>query len=130
MIVLDQSNDMVDVARYFMEFCMDESCGKCIPCRAGTAQLHRLLTRILEGSAGAEDMDRLEALCRMVRDTSLCGLGQTAPNPTLSTIRYFRNEYEAKLRTGPRATRVKLPVVIPDGAAQHAQNGGTGGTAR
>jgi bidirectional [NiFe] hydrogenase diaphorase subunit len=107
---------MVDVARYFMEFCMDESCGKCVPCRAGTVQLHRLLTRILDGSAGAEDMERLEALCHMVKDTSLCGLGQTAPNPTLSTIRYFRKEYEAKLKSGPRATRVKLPVVIPDGA--------------
>jgi bidirectional [NiFe] hydrogenase diaphorase subunit len=115
---------MVDVARYFMEFCMDESCGKCIPCRAGTVQLHRLLTRILDGSAGAEEMKRLEALCHMVKDTSLCGLGQTAPNPTLSTIRYFRKEYEAKLKSGPRAGRVKLPVVIPDGAAAH------GGTAR
>jgi bidirectional [NiFe] hydrogenase diaphorase subunit len=130
MIVMDQSSDMVDVARYFMEFCMDESCGKCIPCRAGTVQLHRLLTRILDGSAGAEEMERLEALCRMVRDTSLCGLGQTAPNPTLSTIRYFRKEYEAKLRTGPRAARLKLPVVIPDGAAPRARDGSSGGTAR
>jgi bidirectional [NiFe] hydrogenase diaphorase subunit len=117
MIVMDQASDMVDVARYFMEFCMDESCGKCVPCRAGTVQLHRLLTRILDGSAGAEEMERLEALCHMVRDTSLCGLGQTAPNPTLSTIRYFRKEYEAKLKSGPRASRLKLPVVIPDGAA-------------
>src|SRR5207253_6028100 len=83
MIVMDQTSDMVDVARYFMEFCMDESCGKCIPCRAGTVQMHRLLTRILDGSAGTEDMDRLEALCAMVRETSLCGLGQTAPNPTM-----------------------------------------------
>jgi bidirectional [NiFe] hydrogenase diaphorase subunit len=124
MIVMDQASDMVDVARYFMEFCMDESCGKCIPCRAGTVQLHRLLTRILDGSAGAEAMERLEALCHMVKDTSLCGLGQTAPNPTLSTIRYFRMEYEAKLKPGPRAARLKLPVVIPDGAAAH------GGTAR
>jgi bidirectional [NiFe] hydrogenase diaphorase subunit len=108
MIVMDQASDMVDVARYFMEFCMDESCGKCIPCRAGTVQLHRLLTRILDGTAGAEEMERLEALCRMVKDTSLCGLGQTAPNPTLSTIRYFRMEYEAKLRQGARHA---LPVV-------------------
>jgi bidirectional [NiFe] hydrogenase diaphorase subunit len=130
MIVMDQSSDMVDVARYFMEFCMDESCGKCIPCRAGTVQLHRLLTRILDGSAAAEKMERLEALCRMVRDTSLCGLGQTAPNPTLSTIRYFRKEYEAKLSTGPPAARLKLPVVIPDGATTPARNGSTGGTAR
>jgi bidirectional [NiFe] hydrogenase diaphorase subunit len=126
MIVMDQASDMVDVARYFMEFCMDESCGKCVPCRAGTVQLHRLLTRILDGTAGAEDMQRLEALCHMVRDTSLCGLGQTAPNPTLSTIRYFRTEYEAKLKSGPKAARIKLPVVSFNGAAAHAA-GGTAG---
>jgi bidirectional [NiFe] hydrogenase diaphorase subunit len=123
MIVMDQASDMVDVARYFMEFCMDESCGKCIPCRAGTVQLHRLLLRILNGSAGAEDMERLEALCHMVKDTSLCGLGQTAPNPTLSTLRYFRAEYETKLRSGPRAQRIKLPVVSLDGATAHASGG-------
>ena len=76
-----------------------------------------------------EEMERLEALCRMVRDTSLCGLGQTAPNPTLSTIRYFRHEYEARLRTGPRAARLKLPVVIPDGHGP-ARNGNLGGTTR
>src|SRR6185503_16553689 len=79
MIVMDQDTDMVDVARYFMEFCMDESCGKCIPCRVGTVQLHRLLQRVLGGSATADDLARLEALCTMVQDTSLCGLGQTAP---------------------------------------------------
>jgi bidirectional [NiFe] hydrogenase diaphorase subunit len=111
MIVLDQANNMVDVARYFMEFCMDESCGKCIPCRAGTVQLHRLLTRILNGSAGDDDLKRLESLCHMVRDTSLCGLGQTAPNPTLSTLRYFRREYEALLKPGPPAQRMRLPLV-------------------
>jgi bidirectional [NiFe] hydrogenase diaphorase subunit len=98
MIVMDEKADMVDVARFFMEFCMDESCGKCIPCRAGTVQMHRLLTRILDGSAGEEELQRLEALCDMVKHTSLCGLGQTAPNPTVSTLRYFRHEYEARLR--------------------------------
>lgn len=110
MIVMDGASDMVDVARYFMEFCMDESCGKCVPCRAGTVQLHRLLTRIVDGGAGPDDMARLESLCHMVKDTSLCGLGQTAPNPTLSTLRYFRAEYEAKLRTD---RRVHLPVYTP-----------------
>jgi bidirectional [NiFe] hydrogenase diaphorase subunit len=105
MIVMDQDTDMVDVARYFMEFCKDESCGKCIPCRAGTVQLHRLLSRILAGSATSGDLDKLEKLCDMVRNTSLCGLGQTAPNPILSTMRYFRQEYEAKLRNEtPTAT--------------------------
>jgi bidirectional [NiFe] hydrogenase diaphorase subunit len=98
MIVMDENTDMVDVARFFMEFCMDESCGKCIPCRAGTVQMHRLLSRILDGSAGEEELRRLESLCDMVKHTSLCGLGQTAPNPTVSTLRYFRHEYESRLR--------------------------------
>jgi bidirectional [NiFe] hydrogenase diaphorase subunit len=113
MIVMDQGADMVDVARYFMEFCRDESCGKCIPCRAGTVQMHRLLTRILAGGASSADLDQLEKLCDMVRNTSLCGLGQTAPNPTLSTIRYFRQEYEAKLRkdsSGTSPARTGGPV--------------------
>jgi bidirectional [NiFe] hydrogenase diaphorase subunit len=120
MIVMDQTSDMVDVARYFMEFCVDESCGKCVPCRAGTVQLHRLLTRVLDGTAGAEEMERLESLCHMVKDTSLCGLGQTAPNPTLSTLRYFRREYEAKLHPGTRAQRLRLPLVSPNGTGGHA----------
>ena len=98
MIVMDDKNDMVDVARYFMEFCMDESCGKCIPCRAGTVQLHRLLTKIVSGSATQADLALLESLCEMVQSTSLCGLGQTAPNPVLSTLRYFRDEYVSRLR--------------------------------
>jgi bidirectional [NiFe] hydrogenase diaphorase subunit len=93
MIVMDESTRMVDVARFFMEFCMDESCGKCIPCRAGTVQMHGLLTQILARKATARDLERLEELCDMVKNTSLCGLGQTAPNPVLSTLRFFRNEY-------------------------------------
>jgi bidirectional [NiFe] hydrogenase diaphorase subunit len=111
MIVLDQSNNMVDVARFFMQFCMDESCGKCVPCRAGTVQIYRLLARILEGKAGEEDVRQLEALCDMVKQTSLCGLGQAAPNPTLSTLRYFRHEYEALLKSGSPAQRMGLPLV-------------------
>ncbi len=97
MIVMDQQNNMVDVARFFMEFCMDESCGKCVPCRAGTAQIYRLLTKIKEGRAQAADLETLETLCTMVKQTSLCGLGQSAPNPVLSTLRYFRPEYQAFL---------------------------------
>jgi bidirectional [NiFe] hydrogenase diaphorase subunit len=93
MIVMDETTRMVDVARFFMEFCMDESCGKCIPCRAGTAQMHHLLNLILEKKATLRDLQKLEELCDMVRNTSLCGLGQTAPNPVLSTLRFFRNEY-------------------------------------
>ena len=110
---MDETSDMVDVARFFMEFSMDESCGKCIPCRAGTVQLHRLLMRIRDGDAGPEEMQRLESLCHMVRDTSLCGLGQAAPNPTLSTLKYFRREYEAKLNSSSRASRVGLPIIRP-----------------
>src|SRR5579883_3357667 len=100
MIVMDQDTNMVDVAKFFMEFCMDESCGKCIPCRAGTVQLHRLLQRISQGLGTRADLHRLESLCDMVKHTSLCGLGQSAPNPVLSTLRYFRHEYEALIRDG------------------------------
>ncbi len=103
MIVMDQTSDMVEVARFFMEFCMDESCGKCIPCRAGTVQMHQLLTRIVQKRATRAEYDRLVQLCHMVRDTSLCGLGQTAPNPVLSTMRYFGSEYEALLQKSPKA---------------------------
>ena len=108
MIVMDETTNMVDVARFFMEFCMDESCGKCIPCRAGTVQLHRMLTRIIERKATADDLDQLETLCDMVKLTSLCGLGQSAPNPVLSTLRYFRDEYLALLgdaAAAPATTR-------------------------
>ena len=93
MIVMDDGACMVNVARYFMEFCMSESCGKCIPCRAGTAQMYELLSRITIGTANMHDLELLEELCDMVANTSLCGLGQSAPNPVISTLRYFREEY-------------------------------------
>ena len=93
MIVMDDTSCMVNVARFFVEFCMTESCGKCVPCRAGTAQMHTLLTRICTGTATMDDLDRLVDLCATVKEASLCGLGQTAPNPVLSTLRYFRDEY-------------------------------------
>ena len=105
MIVMDETTNMVEIARFFMEFCMDESCGKCIPCRAGTVQMHRLLDNIAGRKATARDLAKLEELCDMVKNTSLCGLGQTAPNPVLSTLRFFRNEYEELLQPdvfGPR----------------------------
>jgi bidirectional [NiFe] hydrogenase diaphorase subunit len=98
MIVMDDTACMVDVARYFMDFCREESCGKCIPCRVGTAQLHTLLSRIAEGEASPDDLRRLEELSDMVKHTSLCGLGQSAPNPVFSTLRYFRDEYLAHVR--------------------------------
>ncbi len=98
MIVMDDTSRMVDVARFFMEFCMDESCGKCIPCRAGTVQMYHLLNKILEGKATPRDLEQLESLCDLVKNTSLCGLGQTAPNPVLSTLRFFRKEYTDLLK--------------------------------
>ena len=98
LIVMDESSCMVDVARFFMEFCMDESCGKCIPCRAGTVEMHDILHRMTRGEAGEHDLAMLEELAGLLRDTSLCGLGQTAPNPVMSTLRYFRSEYEAHIR--------------------------------
>jgi bidirectional [NiFe] hydrogenase diaphorase subunit len=97
MIVMDERTCMVDVARYFMQFCMDESCGKCIPCRAGTVQLHGLLRKITEGQATLADFALMEDLSDVVKDESLCGLGQNAPNPLLSTLRHFRGEYVAHI---------------------------------
>jgi bidirectional [NiFe] hydrogenase diaphorase subunit len=93
MIVMDDTSCMVNVAKFFIEFCMTESCGKCIPCRAGTAQMFTLLTRICTGVGTMHDLSLLEDLCVTVKEASLCGLGQTAPNPVLSTLKYFRNEY-------------------------------------
>lgn len=95
LIVMGEQSCMVDVARFFMEFCLDESCGKCVPCRTGTVEIYRLLSRICNGSASQRDLQTLEQLCVMMKDTSLCGLGAAAPNPVLSTLRWFRAEYEA-----------------------------------
>ncbi|MBN1171759.1 MAG: SLBB domain-containing protein [Micromonosporaceae bacterium] len=98
MIVLDDTSCMVDVARFFMDFSRDESCGKCAPCRSGTTQLRMLLDKIVEGQADMRDLSRLEELASMVKATSLCGLGQNAPNPILSTLRFFRHEYLAHIK--------------------------------
>jgi NADH-quinone oxidoreductase subunit F len=94
MVVMDQDNCMVDVARYFIEFTQSESCGKCVPCRVGLDKALRMLNRFTVGSASNEDIATLDELCRMVRDTSLCGLGQSAPNPVLTSLRHFRHEFE------------------------------------
>ncbi len=94
MIVMDESASMVDVARFFMEFCMTESCGKCVPCRVGTVHMYNILTKIYQGEGTPRDLELLEKLCDMVSVTSLCGLGQSAPNPVVSTLRYFRHEYD------------------------------------
>jgi len=88
---------MVDVARFFMEFCMDESCGKCAPCRVGTRMMHDLLQRIVDGKGTQHDVDRLQELAVYVKEASLCGLGGSAPNPLLSTLRHFPEEYANRL---------------------------------
>ncbi len=108
LIVMDETSNMVDVARYFMEFCMTESCGKCVPCRVGTVQMYHLLDKIYAGKATTKDLTLLEKLCKMVRETSLCGLGQTAPNPVNSTLRYFRQEYLDLLIDGEWVTAVTV----------------------
>ena len=95
LIVMDEDTCMVDIARFFLDFTVDESCGKCAPCRIGTRRLLELLDKIIAGNGELEDLDRLEELCNYIKSASLCGLGQTAPNPVLSTLRYFRDEYVA-----------------------------------
>ena len=95
LIVMDEDNCMVDIAKFFLDFTVDESCGKCTPCRIGTKRLREMLDKITDGKATLEDLDELEALCHYIKDNSLCGLGQTAPNPVLATLKFFRDEYEA-----------------------------------
>ncbi len=98
MVIMDETSSMVDVARFFMEFCKDESCGKCVPCRVGTAQMLDLLEKMCAKSATQKDLDLLKELCDVTKACSLCGLGQTAPNPVLSTLHYFENEYMDSLQ--------------------------------
>lgn len=95
LIVMDEDNCMVDIAKFFLEFTVDESCGKCTPCRVGTKRMYEILDKITRGNGTLEDIDKLEQLCYHIKANSLCGLGQTAPNPVLSTLRYFRDEYIA-----------------------------------
>ena len=86
---------MVDIAKFFLEFTVDESCGKCTPCRIGTKRVYEMLDRITKGQGSLEELDKMEELCHYIKENALCGLGQTAPNPVLSTLRYFRDEYLA-----------------------------------
>ena len=93
LIVMDEDTCMVDIAKFFLQFTVDESCGKCTPCRVGTKRLLELLEKITDGRGTLEDIDKMEELCYYIKENALCGLGQTAPNPVLSTLRYFRDEY-------------------------------------
>ena len=98
LIVMDEDNCLVDIAKFFLQFTVDESCGKCTPCRIGTKRLYEMLEKITSGNATMEDLDKMEKLCYYIKNNSLCGLGQTAPNPVLSTLRYFKNEYIAHVQ--------------------------------
>ncbi len=117
LVVMDETVRMPEVARFYMEFCRDESCGKCAPCRVGTVKMHAFLDRICRGVGRQRDLQHLESLCRTVRETSLCGLGQSAPNPVFSTLEHFRDEYvellvEDEVFQGPEA----LAAASPGGA--------------
>ncbi|MCM1289920.1 MAG: NADH-quinone oxidoreductase subunit NuoF [Corallococcus sp.] len=98
LIVMDEDNCMVDIAKFFLQFTVDESCGKCTPCRIGTKRLYEMLCKVTDGKATMEDLDKMEELCYYIKDNSLCGLGQSAPNPVLSTLKYYRAEYEAHIK--------------------------------
>ncbi len=113
MIVMDETACMVDVAKFFMDFVRDESCGKCVPCRVGTTQMHGMLERISEGEGQPSDIDTLARLGTMVKATALCGLGQTAPNPVISTTKYFRHEYEKHI-TDKTCTQGKCACGKPE----------------
>jgi NADH-quinone oxidoreductase subunit F len=108
MVVLDENTCMVEIARYFLSFTQDESCGKCTPCRLGTRQMLEILTRITQGKGQEDDIDKLLDIARVVKSSALCGLGQTCPNPILTTIHYFRDEYEAHIKEG------KCPAAVCD----------------
>lgn len=112
MIVIDDTSDIVSVARYFMEFSMDESCGKCVPCRIGTVKIYHILNKFLEGNATEADLEQLEALCEMMQTTSLCGLGKSAPNPVLSSLKYFRHEYLSKIRRSEQSEEVNAAAAL------------------
>ena len=111
MIVMDEDTCMVDVARYFLNFLREESCGKCVPCRVGVKRMHEIVTRICEGKGVPEDMQQLEELCGTIEEAALCGLGKSAPNPVMSTIRYFRHEYDAHINEKRCPAKVCKPLL-------------------
>jgi NADH:ubiquinone oxidoreductase subunit F (NADH-binding)/Pyruvate/2-oxoacid:ferredoxin oxidoreductase delta subunit len=111
MIVMDEQDCMVNVAKYFIDFTKDESCGKCTPCREGTLRLGEMLEAITEGNGSEEDLNKLVKMSELIKKTSLCGLGQTAPNPVLSTIRYFKDEYLAHVLEGKCPAKVCKPLI-------------------
>jgi NADH:ubiquinone oxidoreductase subunit F (NADH-binding) len=115
MIVMDETTCMVDLARHYMHFTQEESCGKCVPCRVGTRQMHDILVRITRGEGEEADLARLEELGESITAASLCGLGQSAPNPVLSTIRHFREEYFEHIKHRKCAARVCRELIASPG---------------
>jgi NADH:ubiquinone oxidoreductase subunit F (NADH-binding) len=113
LIVMDEDNCMVDIARFFLDFTVDESCGKCTPCREGTKRMLEILDKIVEGKGQTGDIEKLESLANTIKNSALCGLGQTAPNPVLSTLKYFRDEYEAHINDK------KCPAGVCQGLAKY-----------
>jgi len=111
MIVLDEDTCMVDVAKYFLNFLREESCGKCVPCRVGVKRMHEIVTRMCEGKGEEGDIEQLEELCKTIQEAALCGLGKSAPNPVLSTLLYFRDEYEAHVREKRCPAKVCKPLI-------------------
>jgi bidirectional [NiFe] hydrogenase diaphorase subunit len=109
-IVIDDTSNMIEMAKYFMEFSMEESCGKCIPCRVGTSRIYNILNKFLEGNATMQDLKTLEDLCTMMQTTSLCGLGKAAPNPVISSLRFFRQEYLDRIKPEEKETAEPEPV--------------------
>jgi NADH:ubiquinone oxidoreductase subunit F (NADH-binding) len=112
MIVLDEDTCMVDMARFFMDFIQDESCGQCVPCKIGTRRMLEILERITKGKGEQGDIEKLEKLSRVIKESSLCGLGKTAPNPVISTLRYFREEYEEHILTGKSCERLHIKTKV------------------
>lgn len=104
MIVMDEDNDMVEIAKFYLEFTTDESCGKCTPCRVGTKRVNELLAQLINLEGDEETLEKLDTLCKNIRDTALCALGQTAPNPVLSTMKYFPEEYQRYARREVKKT--------------------------
>src|SRR4030042_1391179 len=110
MIVLDEDTCMVDLSKYFMSFIQEESCGQCVPCRIGTKRMLEILERITKGEGEKGDIEKLEKLSAVIKETSLCGLGKPAPNPVMSTIKYFREEFEEHIRTQKSCKRLHVKI--------------------
>jgi NADH:ubiquinone oxidoreductase subunit F (NADH-binding) len=125
LLVLENNDSMVEVAKFYLKFCVDESCGKCAPCRIGGYQLLQILDRISRGRGKADELEIIQRICHAMQKASLCGLGQTAPNPVLSTLRYFGEEYQAFIEGGPSYARKVANAAKQAAEARATVAGGT-----